>query len=186
MTELSILNFLLTSIGERSVSSLSATSDSQVGELRRELESNRKTILSQGYWFNTRSENLIPSVKQNIQVPQKVLNVRSKTQMLSNGFLVSRTNPLAPQTSEQTVTLIYDMEYTELPVVVVEYLKRLTLLNVLESRDYGHNKIVRADRKAEAALRELKAEDVRRNQYSMSTTPGMTQFKTGLNDARIV
>jgi len=128
MTKLEAVNIALDAIGEDSVSTLSSgTSDAETAE--RMLDETTRTILSEGWLFNTRVQYLTKNTEGKIVVPGNALSIDTYGEHGSinainfGGFLLDLDTNLDTWTATKIrCEIIYSYDFAVLPFTLQDYI----------------------------------------------------------------
>lgn len=91
--------------------------------VRQKLDQTRKSLLTEGWWFNTTTPTLYPDAEQYIAVPKSALSILAPGLEVRGTRLYNLKEATYKFPSAVTILLVEDMVWDELPSVAQEYLQ---------------------------------------------------------------
>jgi len=119
------INYLLNAIGEPPLLNESDYSLSYEAVLaNNQIEATKEEVLSEGFKFNTITQELIPNAKGYISVPPSALTLEFKDNNLTinDGLVFNRTTFTRKFDTPQEVTIIYNEDFDYIPTVLQKYI----------------------------------------------------------------
>lgn len=122
MTELEAVNLVLRALSEHTVSSVEVRHPSVTLALDN-LNISREEILSEGWWFNTRTATLSPQVDGRIKMPTGTLSFVPSNDIgvVSDGYIYDTVNETFVFTAPVTGVLVADVTFQNLPPPAQRY-----------------------------------------------------------------
>lgn len=160
-SELEIVNGVLTSLNERTVPSLdNLGNNSTIAGIRNILTRRTDSILSAGWWFNTETITLQPTVEKELVLPQNTLSIMSNRYIKRDGKVYDKTNNTSEFTSSITVNIILDVNYTDMPSEAYHYISSMTTIDALDAMDGDQTAISLATSRALRDHRDLVSKNI--------------------------
>lgn len=135
-SKLEIINGVLQALNEPTLPSLeNVGTNHTISTIKGFLERITNQVLSRGYWFNTESITLTPSVSNEIILPQNTLSINSGQYIKKSGKLYNKVGNTYEFPEAITLTLILDISYSDMPSVAYYYISDLVALKALDALD---------------------------------------------------
>lgn len=176
-TLLNAVNSLLMARGLVPVNDLDSGHPMVVHARRLLLEHSEK-IQHQKWWFNTETNvQLLRDGDDKVQLPSGVIQVDNTRHVIKGGWLYDiRNRTLTFEEDPPPLTLIYQREWEELPVVVRDYIRDVAkeeFIRPLESQ----LKTEMAERDTRASFARMQIADLSHKDVSVFTNPMYLQWR---------
>lgn len=184
MQELDAVNNILASRGLGMTDALD-TSYPEVNEALHALRTTARSVLAQGWWFNTERVTLAPTVDGRIYVKANTIAVRN----LDTDFVVYLQNESLRHadgylfTKSVTIDRVFDMLLDEMPVQASDYIAAKALTNAQGMYDGDSTKTGMLRQREAECWAQLNAEHVRNtryNQYDSANGRHLRSLRWGL------
>lgn len=176
MDKLKAINTVLRYLGEYPVQDVDVMYPT-VDMIKPALEEQRKSLLTQGWWFNTYYKRVLqPDDIGQVQVPEEALVVVPETdEFIWNGRYIAKADGTAPD-GPVTVDLVVDIPFDDLPQVA-QYAVVYAAAYSTYSADFGiDNTSESLQQQAGAYFQSLTAQHTRTRKYSTRDKPSYRRY----------
>ncbi|QYW05870.1 tail fibers protein [Vibrio phage vB_VpP_NS8] len=184
MTLLDAINISLTAIGEYRITS-DTVRNPTIGIVKDTLETKRKLLLSDGWWFNEREMTLYPDVEGHIYLPSATIDIYDAASDVmygedENGLLLDYATNNIVFDESKLLRIVFDTPFEHMPEMAQHIVAYEAAMQVY-ANDLGvDNQYQNLDRQAQEAFRVLHKQNLRNRRYSTSKTGRYRRIRSAL------
>ena len=181
-TEIDAVNAMLDLIGERNVTTITATGRPDVVAAKNHLDNMTKRVCAEGWWFNTRKKQTLSVTAGEYLIPEHWVKV-DLTDRFTNQQWAERDSKLfnletgldSGFTEDLTVDYIEILEYETLPRLARIYISAAAAVLFSGSRVGSKIELDEIKENAGIARADLEAENLRSGDYNMQRQPDINR-----------